>query len=147
MTIQQTLKAYKQFEQTHRVHQGWSEAYLRKIQRIPVLSAARPLEKVERLFGVEASAAPILFTFSEISGCVKNGFTIPLGGNITLYGYVDNGNVPVLGASVGRDLDDSHLMDAFMKLNASDGLLLVDWYAQLLIIEASSAFEVEVWQP
>lgn len=146
-TIQQTLKEYKQFEQAHRVQQGWSKAYLRKIQRIPVLSAARPLEKVEQLFGVKAGSAPILFTFNAFSGRVKNGFTIPIGGNITLYGYVDNENIPVLGAEVGRDPDNSRLTDAFMKANASDGLLLVDWRAQLLLIEASSDSEVEVWRP
>lgn len=146
-TIQQTLKEYKQFEQAHRVQQGWSRAYLRKIQRIPVLSASHPLEKVERLFGIKAGPAPILFTFSEISGRVKNGFTIPLGGNIIIYGYVDNDYIPVLGANVGKNPNDSRLIDAFMKLNASDGLLLVDWCAQLLITEASSASEVDVWRP
>jgi hypothetical protein len=64
-----------------------------------------------------------------------------------MYGYVDGNNVPVLGASVGKNPDDSRLTDAFLKLNASEGLLLVDWRAQLLIIGASSNSQLEVWRP
>ena len=143
-TIQQILKEYKQFEQAHRVHQGWNAVYLRKIQRIPVISS---LQNLEKLLGTKAGDAPILFTSSSISGKVKNGFTLPLGGNITLYGYVDGNNIPVLGASVGKNPDDSRLTDAFLKLNASNGLLVVDWRAQLLIIGASSDSQVEVWRP
>lgn len=146
-TIQQLLKEYKQFEQAHRVQQGWSQVYLRKIPRVPVVSAARPLEKLEGQLHLNIGSAPILFTYSAISGRVKHGFTISLGGNITLYGYVDDEKIPVLGVSVGSDPENSRLIDAFMNLHASDGLLLVDWRAQLLIMEARSVSEVEVWQP
>jgi len=146
-TIQQILKEYKQFEQTHRVHQGWDAVYVRKIQRGPVLSSIQPIENLEKLLGAKAGSAPFLFTYGAISGKVKNGFTIPLGGNITIYGYVDGDNIPVLGANVGKSPDDSRLTDAFLKLNASDGLLLIDWRAQLLIIGASSDSQVEVWHP
>ncbi len=143
-TIQQILKEYKQFEQEHRVNQGWNAVYLRKIQRVPVMSSIQDLEK---MLGAKAGDAPILFTHSSISGKVKNGFTLPLGGNITLYGYIDGNNIPVLGASVGKNPDDSRLTDAFLKLNASNGLFVVDWRAQLLIIGASSDSQVEVWRP
>ncbi len=146
-TIQQILKEYKQFEQAHRVHEGWSDVYVRKIQRVPVLSAIQSIEKLEKLLEAKAGDAPFLFTYGAISGRVKNGFTIPLGGNIAIYGYVDKENIPVLGANVGKNPDDSRLTDAFMKLNASDGLLLVDWRAQLLVIETSSASNVEIWRP
>jgi len=143
-TIQQILKEYKQFEQAHRVDQGWNAVYLRKIQRVPVISSVQDLEK---LLGTKAGDAPILFTSSSISGKVKNGFTLPLGGNITMYGYVDGNNIPVLGASVGKNPDDSRLTDAFLKLNASNGLFVVDWRAQLLIIGASIDSQVEIWRP
>jgi hypothetical protein len=145
--IQQILKEYKQFEQAHRFHEGWNDVYIRKVQRVPVLSATHPITKLEELLGVKADVAPFLFTHSTISGRVKNGFTIPLGGNITIYGYVDNQDIPVLAASVGRNPDDSRLTDAFMKLNANSGLLLVDWRAQLLILAASGPSEVEFWRP
>jgi hypothetical protein len=146
-TIQQILKEYKQFEQAHRAHQGWSAVYVRKVNRVPVFSSNQPIERLEKLLGTKAGDAPFLFTYGAISGRVKNGFTIPLGGKITLYGYIDGDNIPVLGADVGKDPDDSRLTEAFLKLNASDGLLLIDWRAQLLIVEASSDSEIEVWRP
>lgn len=146
-TIQQILKEYNQFEQAHRVPQGWNDVYVRKIKRMPVLSSTQPIEKLEKLLGVKAGDAPFLFTYGAISGKVKDGFTIPIGGNITIYGYVDGDTIPVLGANVGKNPDDSRLTDTFLKLNASDGLLIVDWRAQLLVIETNSASEVEVWRP
>ena len=146
-TAQQMLKDYKQFEQAHRVHEGWNDVYVREIQRVPLLSTTQPIENLEKLLGAKAGDAPFLFTYGAISGKVKNGFTIPLGGNITIYGYVDGDNIPVLGANVGKDPDDSRLTDAFLKLNASEGLLLIDWRAQLLIMRASSDSQVEIWRP
>ena len=145
--IQQTLREYKRFEQEHRVNEGWNDVYIRKIQRIPVLSDIHPTEKLEKLLGVKVSAAPFLFTSSAISGKVKNGFTIHLGGNIVIYGYVDKENIPVLGANVGENPDDSRLTNAFMKLNASAGLLLVDWRSQLLVIDTNNASNVKIWRP
>lgn len=145
--VQQILKEYKPFEQAHRFHSGWNNVYVRKIQRVPVLSATHPIAKLEELLDVKADIAPFLFTSSTYSGRVKNGFTLLLGGNITIYGYVDNQDIPVLAASVGRNPDDSRLTDAFMKLNADSGLLLVDWRAQLLILAASGPSEVEFWRP
>jgi len=145
--VQQLLQEYKQFEQIHRSHGGWNDVYIRRIQRIPVLSAARPIARLEELLGIKADVAPILYTYDQISGRVKNGFSIPLGGNVTIYGYVENQDIPVLGADVGKNPDDFRLTDAFMRLNASDSLLLVDWRAQLLIIKASSDSEVETWRP
>lgn len=143
-TIQKILKEYKQFEHMHRVQQGWTDVYVRKIERTPVLPS---IQKLEKLLVLKAGEAPFLFASRAMPGKVKNGFTIPLGGNIVIYGYVNKGNIFTLGANVGKDPDDTRLTDAFVKLNKSDGLLLVDWQAQLLVVEASSASNVEVWRP
>jgi hypothetical protein len=146
-TVQQLLKEYTQFEKDHRANGGWSEVYVRKIQRVPVLSAPDPIEILEELLGVKVGPGPILYTSSEITGRVKNGFSIPLGGNVTIYGYVDHQDIPVLGANVGKNPDDLRLTDAFMKLNASDEVFLVDWRAQLLMIDFDEASKIEVWRP
>lgn len=53
---------------------------------------------------------------------MKNGFSLALGGNVTLYGYRDAQSVPILGAIIGRNPDDAKLTTAFMKLNADRGL-------------------------
>jgi hypothetical protein len=146
-SIQNILREYKPFEQAHRFPSGWNNVYVRKIQRLPVLSATHPLEKLEELLGVKSDIAPFLFTSNMYSGRVKNGFTLPLGGNITIYGYVDNQDIPVLGASVGRNPDDSRLTNAFLKLNRSCGVFLVDWRAQLLVLQESENATVEIWRP
>jgi hypothetical protein len=145
--VQQMLKEYKQFEQAHRIHNAWNDVYVRKIQRMPVLSAPQPIEKLEHLLEAKSGNAPYLFTYSSISGKVKNGFTIPLGGNITLYGYVDKESIPVLGADVDTNPDDFLLTNAFLKLNASDSLILVDWRAQMLIMEAPDPSQIGMWRP
>ena len=76
--IQQLLQEYKQFEQAHCAHEGWSGVYIRKIQRIPVFSATQPVASLEELLGIKAGMAPILYTYGKISGRVKNGFSIQI---------------------------------------------------------------------
>ena len=146
-TVQQLLKEYKQFELAHRANRGWSEVYVRKIQRVPVLSSVDPIAKLEGLLGVKVGPGPILYTSSEISGRVRNGFSIPLGGNVTIYGYVDHQDIPVLGANIGKNPDDLRLTDAFTKIHASDEVILVDWRAQLLMIDVDKTSQIEVWRP
>ena len=78
---------------------------------------------------------------------MKNGFSLALGGNVTLYGYRDAQGVPILGAIIGRNPDDAKLTTAFMKLNADRGLILVDWRAQLVLVSVASSGQIETWQP
>lgn len=145
--VQRLLNEYKPFERTHRVQHGWRDVYVRKIRRFPVLSGADATHQLEGLLGAKVGAAPMLFSASSVSGSVKNGFSLPLGGNVTLYGYRDAQGIPILGAIVGRNPDDSKLTKAFMKLNSERGLILVDWRAQLVLVSVSSSGKVEAWQP
>ncbi|MBX3628130.1 MAG: hypothetical protein KF892_24180 [Rhizobacter sp.] len=145
--VQRLLNEYKKFEQAHRVKHGWREVYVRKIQRVPVVSGPHPVRQLEQLLGSRAGAAPMLFSSSTISGSVKNGFSLPLGGNVTLYGYTDGQKIPVLGAIVGRNPDDSRLTQAFLKLSSSKGLILVDWRSQLVLVSVASSGNIEVWRP
>ena len=145
--VQRLLKEYKPFEQAHRLQHGWREVYVRKIQRVPVISGSHPVRQLERLLGVKAGAAPMLFSASTVSGRVKNGFSVPLGGNVTLYGFTEGQTIPVLGAIVGKSPDDSKLTQAFAKLSTSNGLLLVDWRAQLVLMSVSPSGQIEVWRP
>lgn len=145
--VQRLLKEYKPFERAHRVQHGWRQVYVRKIRRIPVLSGVEATHQLEGLLGAKAGAAPMLFSGSSVSGSVKNGFSLPLGGNVTLYGYRDTHGIPILGAFVGKNPDDSKLTNAFMKLNSERGLILVDWRAQLVLVSISSSGQVEAWRP
>lgn len=145
--VQHLLKEFKSFEQAHRAQHGWRQVYVRKIQRVPVVSGVQPVQQLEKLLGVKAGAAPLLFSSSTVSGRVKDGFSLALGGNVTLYGYVASRGIPVLGAIVGKNPDDYKLTQAFTKLNSSNGLVLVDWRAQLVLVSPGSSGQIEVWRP
>ena len=145
--VQRLLREFKPFERAHRVQNGWRDVFVRKVQRLPVISGADALAQLEGLLGSKASAAPILFTASSISGRVKNGFSLPLGGNIMLYGHVDVSGITPLGAHVGTNPDDRRLTEAFIKLNKGNGLILVDWRSQLLLHGVDTTRHIEVWRP
>lgn len=145
--VQRILKEYKPFERANRVQHGWREVYVRKVHRTPVLSGANAKHQLESLLGAKVGSAPMLFSGGSVSGSVRNGFSLPLGGNVTLYGFSDWQGIPVLGAIIGKDPDDSKLTKAFMKLNTERGLILVDWRAQLVLVSVSSSGQVDVWQP
>ena len=145
--VQRLLSEYKPFEQAHRAQHGWREVYVRKVQRVPVVSGSQPVKHLEQLLGVSASAAPMLFSSSAVSGSVRNGFSLPLGGNVTLYGYTEGESIPVLGAIVGRNPDDSKLTQAFVKLSIRNGLILVDWRSQLVLVSVAPSGQIEVWRP
>jgi len=64
-----------------------------------------------------------------------------------LYGYVVDGDVPVIAALIRADPDDQALVTAFARLNAALGLVLVDWRSQLILVDTSPEGEVQVWRP
>ena len=91
--------------------------------------------------------APLLHTSNAISGRVKNGFSFGLAGNISLYGYVTPQGIPVLGAILGDNADQSELTRVFAKLHLSHGLILVDWQSQLMLVTVSDSQQIEIWKP
>ena len=145
--IQRMLKEYKAFEQANRTPNGWRNVYVRKIQRQPLLSGPHLVQQLEKLLAARAGGSMVLYSTSTAGGRVKDGFVLPLGGNVTLYGYTTDEGIPVLGASVGQNPDDLKLVEAFTKLNTSAGLVLVDWRAQMLLISTKESGQIDVWRP
>ena len=146
-TVQHLLTEYQAFERENRAQHGWRNVFVRKLSRRPVVSGAQPVQQLERTLGIKAGAAPLIFSSGSVSGSARNGFSFPLGGNVTLYGYSDAQGIPVLGADVGANADDSKLTDAFRKLSVSNGLILVDWRAQLVLVSVAPSGEFAVWRP
>ena len=144
--VQRLLKEYKPFEQGNRATHGWRNVYVRKIQRLAIVSGDQPLRELEKTLGVNAAPGPILSSAGSVTGRVRNGFTLPLGGNVSLYGYLSAGAIPILGAYVGENPDDLKLTQAFMKLNSKTGAILVDWRAQVILV-STAAGQVETWRP
>lgn len=146
--IQRMLKEYKAFEQANRVPgSGWRNVYVRKIQRQPLVADPQPVQQLEKTLGAKAGGVLVLYSTGTTGGRVKDGFVLPLGGNVTLYGYTTNEGIPVLGANVGQNPDDIKLVQAFTKLNSSAGLVLVDWRAQMLLVSTKESGQIEVWRP
>lgn len=145
--IQRMLKEYTAFEQANRDKSGWRKVYVRKIQRKPVISGPLPIQQLETILGAKAVGALVLYSSATSGGRVKDGFTLPLGGNVTLYGYTSAEGIPVLGASVGQNPDDGKLSQAFIKLSSGSSLVLVDWRAQMVLVSASAAGQIDVWRP
>ncbi|TCO92767.1 hypothetical protein EV701_10544 [Chthoniobacter flavus] len=145
--VEQMLRAYKPFEAANRVGAGWKKPFVRKIARQPVVRGSRIPDRLASLVGAQVALAPILMSAPSVGGRVKNGFSIPLGGNVTLYGYEDDAGIAVLGASLGRDPVDHKLTEAFARLNAAEGLILVDWRQQLVLTAIEADGNIRVWQP
>jgi hypothetical protein len=145
--VQRMLRDYKQFEAAHRLEHGWKKAYIRDIARHAVIANPKALDRLVMKIGAQAGPAAIIFSGNSIVGRVANGFTIPLGGNVVLYGYETSAGIEVLGASVGSDPDDRKLTEVFAKLNRDEGLILVDWVQQLVLVSVGHDGQIGVFRP
>jgi hypothetical protein len=144
--IKAKLSEFKVFEEANRQEHGWKKLYVRKIARTPMIAGPDPVARLGLMLGVKPAAAPVITSAGHVTGRVRNGFTLPLGGNVTLYGFTDNDRIPVLAASVGADADNLKLTDAFMKISDAQRLILVDWRGQMILIGAKDG-QLEVWRP
>lgn len=141
--IARMLVSLKAFEARNRVASGYRDIFTRTLKAEPVLSGS--VETLEKAFGAVAGPGPVLFHGSgTVAGRVTNGFSLPLAGKVWLYGTRD---LTVLGAAMPPGADNEMLARAFMTLSNSDGLLLVDWRSQMLLLKVADDGNLEVWRP
>lgn len=145
--LKRMLTEYKAFEAKNRTSSGWKNVYVRRMERTPVIVGSGGLERLSSLLGTTADDAPVLHSTTALTGRVRQGFSMTLGGNIRLYGYVSNEGLPVLAASVGEHPDDHVLTSAFAKLHKEAGLILVDWKNQFILVGVSDGGQIEIWKP
>jgi len=146
--IERKLTELKSFEKAHRKSVGWDKIYVRTLAAAPVLAGGGALRSLEKTLGSKAVGAPIVYTGTHtIVGRVAGGFSLPLGGRVSLYGFRDGTGVPVLGADLNAPADNQVLMRVFSKLNARDHLILVDWRAETALISVSADGQVSVFAP
>jgi len=141
--IQQKLTEYKSFEIKSRVASGWKNIYLRNITRSEFKADIGTLESLE---GAQILPAPILTTASSALGQVEGGFTVTIGDGALLYGVEYNNRIISLAASVHSDQGNTALTTAFMNLDKTEELILVDWRGQM-IITGSSDGKLGMWKP
>jgi hypothetical protein len=147
-SAQKILNAYKPFEAAHRAAAGWRQVYVREIDRTAVIPGRDAVARLEAILGTKVGPAPLLYSPGSIPERVMHGFSLPLGGGAALYGYATPAGIPVLGALIGDD-DSGHakLREAFVKLHAAAGLVLVDWRGQFVLQSADANGQLDVWRP
>jgi hypothetical protein len=153
--LERMLREYKTFEASNRqmiTIKGeqcpiWRNAYVREVVRQPLLTAEDAAKKLAQIVAGQIGPGPVLYITSSWSGRVKNGFSVGVGRNVYLYGYVIDGSVPVIGASLGPEPDDQALVRAFTTLNSALGLVLVDWKLQFILVDTRPDGKIKMWQP
>lgn len=145
--IQQRMREYSVFEQSHRGDVGWTGVYTRDIPRTPIVSGPDVVARIASVVSGVVRPAPLLTTTTHPLGQVENGFTIVLGENLGLYGLMEGDDVTVLAAIVGVDGDNAMLARAFFSLNRADNLILADWEAQRILVSADEKARFQIWEP
>lgn len=145
--IQHTLSELKAFEAQNRVQSGWRNIYVRNVPPALIYSGDDTVSALAQDLHAHIEPAPLIFQGANtITGRVRDGFTLRLGPGAVLYGVSDAAGMTVLGANL-QNADDRLLADAFISLSHRDGLLLVDWAAQMLLTDATPGGQIEVWRP
>lgn len=145
-TVRKILREYKEFELINRTENGWRKVYIRKFERLPVMDGNGALAETEKMLGGKAGSPPLLASVSGI-GTVTKGFTLNLGRNVNLYGYASDRGIMELGADIGKNPDSASLTNAFTKINARNGSILVDWKAQMILVSTLPSGQIEIWRP
>jgi len=89
--VQRLLQEYKTFEAANRARHGWHNTYVRKFARIDVIRGTNALKQLESILEAKAGPAPVLLSSNAVTGRVTNGFSVPFGRSVTLYGYTNAG--------------------------------------------------------
>jgi hypothetical protein len=144
--VQRMLKEFKTFEAENRVGSGWRNIYVRELNRAPLMAGNNALVHLQSVLGAKAGPAPLVTSVEGVAR-VRNGFTFEIGRNVHLYGYSDEGGIPVIAADLGPNPEDQRLTEVFAKLNASDGLIFVDWRQQMLLVSATPDGKIAIWRP
>lgn len=141
--IQTKLTDYKKFEADNRTSSGWKSIYVRNIPRRQIDIDFGALKSLE---GAQEKSAPILTTTSQPLGQVKNGFTITIGEGAFLYGIKQEDQIISLAANVYSDEGNQALTNAFMRLDSTAKMILVDWRSQMIVMGGSDG-KLGVWRP
>lgn len=145
--VKKHLTEFKSFEEKNREQYGWKNIYPRRISRNIALGTYGKIRAVASLLNAPTGPAPILFTASNPLGQVGEGFTIPIGSSVFLYGASHGQEITSLGAIVETGGDDQQLMAAFHTLNDKYQYVLVDWRSQFILVGTASNGKIELWRP
>jgi len=143
--VKTMLTDYKKFESENRTKYGWKNVYVRIFEKESILSGKADLNSVMSLLKQNKNGN-LFLSSTEGNAKANNGFSIYIGGNISLYGTTTERGIHELCAEVGQKPDNKNLMKTFSLLNEKCHIILVDWIGQVVLIEGKSN-EKYVWKP
>jgi hypothetical protein len=146
--MQEKLTELKAFEAANRAQSGWRRVYVRTLVDTPVISGPLAIDRLARTLGAPVGGAPLLFQSPNILvGRISNGFSVPVGDGVSLYGFSNASGIAVLGADLRPGSDHGRLSDVFRTLSRSDDLVLVDWRSQMMLLSLTSDGQLLIWEP
>ena len=146
--MQRMLGELKEFEAAHRCEAGWRKVYVRNIARLPMANGSLTVDDITKQLNAKPGRAPMLYQApNTLTGQVEHGFSMQIGGNISLYGYTEGEDISILATSLGAQADNARLAHAFMQLHASLGLIMVDWRSQFLLQGVNAEGQINIWRP
>ncbi|MDB5034417.1 MAG: hypothetical protein JWQ98_1658 [Chlorobi bacterium] len=144
--IQRQMKEFKAFEAEHRVEHGWRKIFVRPSLPGATFGETFTLTALQRALENNSPERIYLSTTSSSPRAVKNGFALPLGGNVLLYGDIANNRVRTLAGSVGEAGDHMRVFHAFDRITSLHPVIVVDWRAMMIVTEKSGE-QYQVWRP
>jgi hypothetical protein len=146
--LKHKLAELKAFVEAHRQGAGWRDIYMRELSPEAVIVGPTALVELAGKLGVAANPGPVLFTgVKSLVGRAAGGFSLPVGGDVSLYGLSGDAGVSILGSHVAGADDDGILVKTFAALSAGFELVLVDWRSQMILIGVNEHGRIDVWKP
>ena len=146
--VQEIMNELHDFEQKHRKEGGWDEIYLRAPKPLVLLKGDDTANRLCRMLDIVDGKYGDLYLYaSDTVNRVVNGFSLAVGGDIALYGVRTDEGVSALGAVVGEKPDHTILTTAFQKINRSEAAVLVDWRAQMILLDTTRNGQIRIWRP
>lgn len=146
--IRAILEELVRFEAANRHGDVFRNIFVRTLPDAPALAGGDAQQILAEQLGVPPGPGPVLFQGSDgATGRIANGFSFPLDGRVTLFGYRSERGVMVLSAVVGSGGNHEALTQAFIKLNRARGLIAVDWRSHMILVGVSPDGRIEAWTP
>lgn len=113
----------------HRQAPGFLQLHVREEPRFPLMRAHLPLSRLAAALGTSGDMHPM--TIDGYQGVVADGFALPVGAGLTVYGRAPGGIVEIAALDCAGDA--SFATEPIAALMADVGLSLVDWRGRLRI--------------
>jgi hypothetical protein len=127
--IKANFKAIQRVYDEHRRPPGFAKVHVREEPRLPLEQARLSLRQLSAAFGDAEEMHAV--TIDGYHGVIADGYALPVGQGLTIYGRAPAGVIEVAALDCAGDA--SFAAEAISALMADFGLTLVDWRSRLRI--------------